>query len=205
MKIKICGMKNAENVEEISTLCPDMLGFIFYEKSPRNAFDLNIDFIKNFKAAQKVGVFVNESIENIRKICTERDIKTVQLHGGENPEFCNKAKALGFVVIKAFQIYDKGDFEKIADYASVCDYALLDTKCSTYGGSGQKFAWDLLDEYRWQLPFILSGGICENDAKNILKIKNKMLFGIDLNSRFENEQKLKDCNKLKKFIKEIRG
>lgn len=198
-------MKNAENVEEISTLCPDMLGFIFYEKSPRNAFGLNMDFIKNFKAAQKVGVFVNESMENIRKICTERDIKTVQLHGSESPEFCNKAKALGFVVIKAFQIYDKGDFEKIADYTSVCDYALLDTKCSSYGGSGQKFGWDLLDEYRWQLPFILSGGICENDAKTILKIKNKMLFGIDLNSRFENEQKLKDCNKLKKFIKEIRG
>lgn len=205
MKIKICGMKNAENVEKISTLCPDMLGFIFYEKSPRNAFGLNIDFIKNFKAAQKVGVFVGESIGNIRKICTERDIKTVQLHGNESPEFCKEARALGFTVIKAFQISDEGDLEKIGPYTSVCDYALLDAKCDTYGGSGKKFCWDLLARYRWRLPFFLSGGICENDAKNILGIKNKMLFGVDLNSRFENELKLKDCDKLKKFIKEIRG
>ena len=205
MKIKVCGLKDAENAANVAKLNADMLGFIFYEKSPRNAFGIKASFIKSLNAAQKVAVFVDESIENIRKICAERDIKTVQLHGGESPEFCKEAKAMGFVVIKAFQIYDKGDFEKIADYASVCDYALLDTKCGTYGGSGKKFNWGLLGAYRWQLPFILSGGICEDDAEDILSIKNKMFCGVDLNSRFENKQMLKDCNKLKNFMKKIRG
>lgn len=206
MKIKVCGMKYADNIQAVAGLNPDYLGFIFYEKSPRYAIhDLNaIQLSTISENIQTVGVFVNEEFNAIKQICREFQISTVQLHGDESPEFCKKLKNAGFTVVKAFGINENFDFGNLQIYVDCCDFFLFDTKTSEHGGSGKKFKWDLLNRYHLKLPFFLSGGISLDDLDEIKKIKSEYLCAIDVNSRFETEVGLKDVTMLNLFIKQIR-
>jgi phosphoribosylanthranilate isomerase len=205
LQIKICGMKFTENIRKIASLQPDMIGFIFYPKSPRyvnNPKDIAQLFIP--PSIKKIGVFVNETKEMILQKVKTYQLHGVQLHGDESPALCLALKQQKLKVIKAFSIASVDDIKRCALYEGFADYFLFDTKTSGHGGSGEKFNWNIINSYRGLTPFILSGGISPEDVKVILALKHVRFAGIDLNSRFEMSPGFKDDELLKVFIKKIR-
>ncbi len=203
--VKICGMKHSENIQLIAALQPDLMGFIFYPKSPRYAEPLDMETLQSLPAwIKKIGVFVNEDLERILTLVFKYKLDGVQLHGTENAEMCRKLKDAGLIVIKAFSIAEAYNFKVTKAYEGACDYFLFDTKTDAYGGSGVKFNWSMLDEYTGETPFLLSGGIAADDAEAILKIEHPQFAGIDLNSKFETSPGLKNEELLNVFLKQLR-
>jgi phosphoribosylanthranilate isomerase len=203
--IKICGMKYSSNIQAIADLKLDFMGFIFYPKSQRYTEPLDVDTLNSLpKTIKKIGVFVNEELENILTIVFKYNLDGVQLHGSENIDICRKLKDAGLLVLKAFPIADVSNFKVTKTYEGACDYFLFDTKTESYGGSGVKFDWSILNEYRGETPFILSGGIAADDAEAILKIEHPKFAGIDLNSKFEVSPGLKNVEVLHVFLKQLR-
>jgi len=198
--IKICGMKFSENILAVSALKPDFMGFIFYTKSPRYAEPLDISVLNSLpESIKKIGVFVNEDIEDILTIVYKYNLDGVQLHGSENVDVCKKLKDSGLLVIKAFPVTDANNFKVTKAYEGACDYFLFDTKTDAFGGSGLKFNWNILSGYKGETPFLLSGGIAPDDEEAILKIEHPKFFGIDLNSKFEVKPGLKNVELLREF------
>lgn len=198
MIIKVCGMKDYNNIGEALSLDIDMIGFIFYSGSKRYFGENRIpDTDKNIN---KVGVFVNQTEEEILETCKTYKLDTIQLHGSESTTLCKVLKNFGYNIIKAFSVCESFDFKEINKYRRYIDYALLDTKHVDFGGSGNKFDWSLLSKYNCNIPFILSGGIDISDIDIIKQIKIPQFIGIDLNSRFESNYGYKKIKKLKKFI-----
>ena len=195
VRIKICGMKFPENILKVGALLPDFMGFIFWEKSSRY-FDGEIPRLPKY--IKKVGVFVDESIENIQSKIEKYNLDCIQLHGTESVEFCQKLKELPIEIIKVFSIKDNFNFEILNVFESVCDYFLFDTKGKLPGGNGTTFDWNLLKKYPSNKPFFLSGGIGIEEIK-LLKIMNLPVYGIDVNSKFETEPGLKNIELLKSF------
>jgi phosphoribosylanthranilate isomerase len=204
MKLKVCGLKNRENILEVLAYKPDYIGFIFYEKSPRYAGkELNADFTQNISFAKKVGVFVNESEINILDHVARFSLDYVQLHGNETLDFCKQIQK-NVPVIKAFGVGEGFDFSSLDAYKDVCTYFLFDSSSKEYGGSGKAFNWNKLKEYTLQKPFFLSGGI---DLQNIDEIQNiaiPQLMAIDVNSCFEIEPGIKDISKIKELTTKIK-
>ena len=198
-------MKFPENIAAVAALKPDFMGFIFYPKSPRYAEPLDIDALNALPSTiKKIGVFVNENLENILTIAYKYKLDGLQLHGTELVDMCTELKRLGYIVIKAFPIAESYNFKVTKDYEGACDYFLFDTQTDAYGGSGVKFNWTMLEEYKGQTSFLLSGGIAADDAEAILKIEHPKFAGIDLNSKFEVKPGLKNVEALSGFLKQIR-
>lgn len=204
------------NTLEVATLCPDYLGFIFWEPSKRY-FDGNIPKLP--ASIKKVGVFVDAPLEEIRKKVKEYSLQAVQLHGKESPEFCSdlkkstsdRSKALeenSLEIIKVFSIKDDFDFNNLAPYENVCDFFLFDTKGKLPGGNGFTFSWEVLKNYPSSKPYFLSGGIGLDEIEKIREFQqrpeSKYCHAIDVNSKFESEPGLKDIDKLKEFKKVVR-
>ena len=206
LKIKVCGMREPDNIRTISALLPDYLGFIFYPASKRYAGDLSPEIRAEIPAfVKKVGVFVNENEDKLITTCSAYGIGTVQLHGDESPEFCEKLAEMGLRIIKVFSIGGSLDTGKILPYRESCSYFLFDTDTDTYGGSGKQFEWGLLKDYTLEIPFFLSGGIGGEDAEKIRNLAHPMLFGVDINSRFETSPGIKDAGLCESFINAIRA
>lgn len=206
MKIKICGMKYPENINVIALLKPDYLGFIFYSASKRfvgDDFKL-LDSGELTDEIEKVGVFVNESNAIIEKIVLQYNINCIQLHGDESPQQCQELKEKGFSVVKAFSIAVGFDFTVLKDYELVTDYFLFDTQTPDYGGSGNSFSWQLLNQYNLSQPFFLSGGLGMHNVEKMLEFSHPLLYGYDFNSRLEIQPGLKDKESVKKIIDKIR-
>lgn len=206
MKIKVCGMKNPRNIEELSFLSIDYMGLIFYPKSPRYAAGLNPEALNVLSDnTKRVGVFVNEKVAPLFSTIEKYSLDTVQLHGNETPEYCEDLIETfpEITLIKTFSLSEISDLKKTEDYEEVCDFFLFDTKTSQYGGSGQKFNWEILNSYQGEIPFFLSGGISTGDIENIKKIQHPQLYGLDLNSKFEWEPGLKNIKKVTNFIKKL--
>lgn len=201
LKLKVCGMKYPKNIETLTALNPDYMGFIFYPRSKRYmAGSLSSAFMKKIPGSiKKVGVFVNDSFESIQFEVNRNNLSLVQLHGNEPPELCEKFKKKEIKVIKAFQIYPDFNFNQLEIFKKSCDYFLFDTLTPKYGGSGQKFDWDLLKNYDNEKPFFLSGGIDLEDAYKIRNINNLNIHAVDINSQFEISIGLKDIQKVKMF------
>lgn len=201
MIVKVCGMREPDNIREVEALHPTMMGFICWEKSPRYVAAVPSYLPK----CQRVCVFVNPSINYALQMADSFKADYLQLHGSETPDFCQELKhATGLKIIKAISIANSADIEKSKEYQGVADILLFDTKCASVGGSGVKFDWSVIENYDGATPFMLSGGIGPNDAESILSIKHPMFAGVDLNSRFESAPAMKDVLKLKEFITEIR-
>lgn len=208
MKIKVCGMKNPNNIEELSSLSINYMGFIFYPKSPRYIAGLKPEILNILSdSTKRVGVFVNEKVASLFKTIEKYGLDAVQLHGNETPQYCEDLIETfpEITIIKALSISDIKDIEKTNEYEELCDYFLFDTKTSQYGGSGQKFNWEILNSYKENKPFFLSGGISMEDIEEIKNIQHPNLYGLDLNSKFESEPGLKDLYLVKKFIKKIKN
>jgi len=197
-KIKICGITNERNYNNIKNYPIDYFGFIFYEKSPRYLFkNNNVNFIKSIK--NKVGVFVDENINYLLELCVKYNFNVVQLHGNESKDYCKNVKNSGIKVIKSFLINSKGDFKDINFYTDYVDYFLFDYKSKDYGGSGINFNWKLLNNIEIKRPYFLSGGISLNNI-NLIENHNK-LYAIDLNSKFEKYPGFKDIKLIDKLLK----
>jgi phosphoribosylanthranilate isomerase len=207
LKIKVCGMRDPENISGVAEALPDFLGFIFYPKSARFVGEgFSEEQLENIPASiQKVGVFVNELPEKVMEICRKLNLQVAQLHGSESPEYCREIKASGLTVFKAFSVNDSFDFAQLSGYTDVCDYFLFDTKGHLPGGTGQKFNWQLLKNYNGSEPFFLSGGIGPDDLEAIRNFEHPRWRGLDVNSGFEISPALKDVEKVQKFIREIRN
>ncbi|MFK5879494.1 MAG: phosphoribosylanthranilate isomerase [Flavobacteriaceae bacterium] len=228
MKIKVCGMRDSENIQELAKLAPDYMGFIFYNKSKRFVVDFpNVTIPSTIK---KVGVFVNESIAVVLELVNNNKLDAVQLHGDESVEYCArlskeiasssflaKTKQTVFTnegtsevislknteIIKAFSVDKYFDFSITKNYESHCDLFIFDTKGNGYGGTGLKYDWTILNSYKGETPFLLSGGIGYNDVGIVNDFKHPKCIGVDLNSGFEDAPGLKNIKKLKEFIEEI--
>lgn len=200
MKLKVCGMKFSENISEIESLKPDFMGFIFYKKSKR--FFNESKLILNDKI-NRVGVFVNQEINEVIDNIKKYKLDYVQLHGEEDVRYCLSIKSI-CKVIKVFKIDDTFNFDKVKKFENVSDYYLFDTKTNLHGGSGKKFNWEILKNYNSKKYFFLSGGISENDIEEIKKIRKIYpIIGIDINSKFELPDLKKDRDKIKSLIDKI--
>lgn len=203
VKLKICGMKETENITEISALQPDYLGFIFWEKSKRN---MTLDAIPELpETIKKVGVFVDASIQEIAAKINQYQLDVIQLHGNESVIFCRNVKKLGVEVIKVFSMNSNFNFSLVKEYVLAVDYFLFDTKGKLPGGNGVTFDWKILENYHCDTPYFLSGGIGTTEIdglKEFLKSPAaKKCYAIDVNSRFEKKPGIKNKIKLQKFKK----
>jgi phosphoribosylanthranilate isomerase len=206
LKIKVCGMKYSENLEELLTLQPDYVGFIFYEKSPRFITTQWAVFSSVFtQGTIKVGVFVDEEVDVILQKVTELGLEMVQLHGHESPQVCFELRDAGLQVMKAFRVGPDFDFKSLSDYAHSCDFFLFDASGPSPGGNGVRFSWQLLEQYTLDIPFFLSGGIDLEHIAEIKALRIPQLHGIDLNSKFEIQPGLKDVPRLKRFLDRLRA
>ena len=198
-------MREPKNIEQVAQLGVDMMGFIFYPKSPRYVSYVLARSDADRKVC-RVGVFVNDSIPEILDKIHSFSLNAVQMHGNESRELCEQLREANrdIKIIKAISVSNAGDIQKYKEYVGAVDYFLFDTKCKTVGGSGQQFDWLVLDEYDGDVPFLLSGGIGPEDAFRIRTFHHSQCVGIDLNSRFEIEPGVKDVEKLNKFLNEIK-
>ena len=202
LTIKVCGLRDADNIRAVEALGVDLLGMIFYPGSKRYVA-MPPRYLPD--ASKRVGVFVDEEPRRLLQTASLFGLRTVQLHGGESPEYCHDLRMRGLRVIKAFSICQQSDFTRVSRYVGAADMALFDTPTSGYGGSGRKFDWELLDHYFYELPFLLSGGLGPDDAAQLLTLRNPHLAGFDLNSRFETAPGLKDVDLLRQFLSEIKN
>ena len=206
MLIKICGLREPDNIREIAGLQPDYMGFIFYPNSPRFVKNMDVSVMEKLpKSITKTGVFVNENLENILTYIHKYKLDAVQLHGADNKKLCLKIKEEAKVmVIKAFAVMASYNLKVTKEYEDFADLFLFDTKTDLYGGSGQKFNWNILHDYHGEKDFLLSGGISPDDVKAIRKIEHPKMIGVDLNSRFEIKPGLKNVALLSQFIEELK-
>ena len=194
-------MREPENMQCVEALDVDCLGFIFYDQSPRYVPEKSeyIEAIGNCKK-NKAGVFVNESLDTMLVKAKLFRLQFIQLHGHETPGLCGELRRHGYFVIKAFSIASSTDLHQTEEYRDVCNYFLFDTKCAGYGGSGRRFDWSLLGDYRGETPFLLSGGLDSDCVEDLKRLKHPQFAGIDLNSGFEISLAMKDVLKIKEFI-----
>ena len=204
-------MRERNNILELAALNPDYMGMIFYPGSLRFAGHAEPCVVSDL--AENIiltGVFVNESEAIILQTIKKYRLKAVQLHGNESADFCDSLKKalthnnIAAQIIKAFGIDDSFQFDYLEAYSSVVDYFLFDTKTTAFGGSGRRFNWDVLQRYRLDKPYFLSGGIGLSDLDELKLIEDERLYGIDINSRFETSPALKDLDQVGRAIQIIR-
>jgi phosphoribosylanthranilate isomerase len=208
MRVKVCGITQEEQLVKLHKIGATFAGLIFYPKSKRYVLrHMTTSQIKKENSVNKVGVFVNASIEEVLQMVDECRLHMVQLHGDETPKYCEKI-ADYISVVKAFRISDSDNIGwRIKDFMEVCDMFMFDTEGAGYGGTGKKFDWNKLKEVTIGKPYFLSGGIEPGDVQRLKDFEKspeaKALFAIDINSRFETIPGIKDLELVKKFIQEL--
>lgn len=204
MKLKVCGLTKLNQIEELISLNTDFLGFIFYEKSLRYALNsLTLDEIKSMNHQGKVGVFVNENMNRIVEISEKAGLNFIQLHGDETDEFISELKEQLNPKIKLIKVFRIGTESenlkfKIRNLKSEIDYLLFDTDSQSFGGTGESFDWQILNDVKITKPYFLSGGISVDNLQN-LSLLIQQPFALDINSKFESEAGNKKIDKIKKF------
>jgi phosphoribosylanthranilate isomerase len=217
MQVKVCGMRKPGNIAEMLALPIDMIGFIFYPKSKRyigKEKKLPAWIAENgdsFNLIKKVGVFVNAGTADVLNAIHDYELDYVQLHGDESPGYCQELELLWSAssiraakLVKAFAVDEQFDFAVTSPYEDYCSFFVFDTKGAGFGGTGKQFDWSLLEKYEGNTPFLLSGGITEDSVEAILDLDHPLLFGVDINSKFEMEPGLKEVNKVRDFVQKIK-
>ncbi len=229
MLIKVCGMRDTDNIRAVSELDINLMGFIFWPESPRFVKmissqagiipDYSEERLKKGQGNEdspahrikRVGVFVDDMPQSIITRVYNYDLDYVQLHGEESRGMIENFRRSvdpdihpGIKIIKTIPIGKPEDIDKYKEYVGVVDLFLFDTQCDCAGGSGNQFDWSMLERYDSDVPFLLSGGIGPDDVDKVKAFSHPQFAGIDLNSRFETEPGVKDVEKLKAFISAIR-
>ena len=234
MIIKVCGMRDAQNIRDVAELDIDMMGFNFWPKSKRfvSMISAQAGIVPDYsqerlsevenksdsrshafpKRIKRVGVFVDEMPQTIVTRVYNYSLDYIQLHGDELPTVIDNLRATlvpdivaDIKFIKAFGISTAEDFKQCEAFEGKADYMLFDYKTTGRGGSGKHFDWSLLDAYHGTTPFLLSGGIGPDDAEEILRIKHPRFAGVDVNSRFETSPGMKDVGKLRSFVEALKA
>jgi phosphoribosylanthranilate isomerase len=205
MQVKICGMREATNLGEITGLAPAFVGFIFYAKSSRYVADaLDTALLRSLPPqVRKVGVFVDADLPEVLATTTRYGLDYVQLHGHETPTYCQAAHAHGLRIIKAFSVGDSFDFSTLAAYAPYCELFLFDTKGAQPGGNGTAFDWSILADYQGPIPFLLSGGLGLNNVAELRQFQHPQLVGYDFNSQLETAPALKDVAATRQLLTQL--
>ena len=204
-KVKICGITTLEDARFVSGALADFIGFIFYDKSPRYIDPAKAGAIINWlEGPEKVGVFVNQPLDDVNSIARQTGLDYVQLHGNESVEYCGLVDK---AIIKVFHIDDNTATEElhqaVTPYVGVADYFLFDTKVSgKWGGTGKSFDWSVLSEIAEIKPFFLSGGLNPENVGD--SIKTVQPYAVDLSSGLEESPGLKDFDKVERFFDEMR-
>lgn len=215
MIIKVCGMREAENIRAVEALGADWIGLVFWPGSKRCVTEVPAYLPQR---ARRVGVFVDESPETVARTMAEYGLDILQLHGQESPAYITQLKerlreaerrfparkAGEPPIVKAFNIATPDDLIPTQAYEGVADYFLFDTKGKALGGNGASFDWHVLDHYHGATPFLLSGGIGPDSVGRIAAFRHPRCVGIDLNSRFETAPGLKDADLLRTFMQRTR-
>lgn len=206
MIVKVCGMRDPHQMQALEDMGVDLMGMIFFPKSPRYVDGEDVCSGCLPKKIAKVGVFVKADLATVVETVKKYNLSYVQLHGGEDVDFANLVKKhTGAGIIKAVSVSGVDDVKNLsAEWESVADYMLFDYKCVGYGGSGQQFDWAVLDEYTLNIPFLLSGGVGADDAEAVKNIRHPKFAGVDVNSKFEISPANKDIEKVKTFLSVIR-
>ncbi|GMQ27143.1 phosphoribosylanthranilate isomerase [Algoriphagus sp. oki45] len=206
MELKVCGMREPDNIRSlISEIGPDWMGLIFYPKSPRYVSDEKAAELKEFPV-KKVGVFVNETVEEILKKVDQFGLSAIQLHGSESPDFVKSlAEKTEAELWKVISVGEEIDLKSLEGYLPFVSKFLFDTATAAHGGSGKRFDWEILKTYPFDKGFLLSGGLDEECAEEVLALREQIpqLQGVDLNSKFEDAPGLKNIEKLKRFKKNL--
>lgn len=206
MIIKVCGMREQQNISHVAATGINWMGMIFWNRSSRFVGDMAVAAAIP-EGITRVGVFVDQDANEVSEKTIGCSLHVIQLHGGESPSYIDALRPLlpaSTKVMKAISVGCEADIEKAASYEGTADYLLFDTKCVTVGGSGRQFDWSVLRSYRGSLPFLLSGGIGPGDALRLASFSHPRLMGIDLNSRFELSPGLKDSAALSVFVEELK-
>ncbi len=197
MKLKVCGIKDTQNAKELCALDVDFIGLIF-AKSPRQV-DLNkakeLCKIIHQNSKKAVGVFVDENLNFILEAVSFAKLDVVQILSLITKEEFLSLKEKNLLVWQVISVGEKLELPKHI-YA---DLILFDTKGKLKGGNGVSFNFALLKNFK--KDFAIAGGIGLHNIQEVKKTKAKI---IDINSKFENEKGLKDIEKIKEFIKELR-
>lgn len=206
IRIKVCGMRDPGNIRQIAVAGPDILGYIFFKGSKRYVGENpdNSLFTQIPETVEKAGVFVNELPEKICIAAGRYNLQIIQLHGSETPHVCEALRYTGLQVIKAVGISGSSGFKALEAYKNTCNYFLFDTASVHHGGTGIKFNWHILNDYKLDIPFFISGGISPDDTDILLRLNHPSFYGVDINSRFEISPGLKDVQRVKEFIDKIR-
>lgn len=226
MLIKVCGMRDPENIRAVNALDINLMGLIFWPKSPRYVSSIPVhagiipdmadgkitDSTSNdTRKAALVGVFVDEMPQKVITHAYNYRLDYIQLHGKESATYIDNLKRTlipdilpNVKIIKALSIKEADDVKRWREYEGHADMLLFDTKCKCVGGSGEQFNWSVMEKYDGNIPFILSGGIGPEDVERVKQFHHPMCVGIDLNSRFETEPAMKDVKALEKFINSVK-
>lgn len=206
MRVKICGITNLEQALAIVNFGADTLGFICVAKSPRY---VNNEMIKNIiqqlpKEISKIGIFVNENIDNLIKTVQETGLTGIQLHGEESPAICAQLREFlpDIEIIKAFRYQNSESLALLDSYIPVIDTILLDAyQQGVYGGTGKTLNWLELANFRPSRPWLLAGGINPDNVLNALaRLK---CDGIDVSSGVEISPGNKDLEKIRQLFQQL--
>jgi phosphoribosylanthranilate isomerase len=209
MNIKVCGITQLKQLQELDEMGIEFVGLNFYSGSPRYAAGKisDEDVRDGDFDIRKVGVFVSETLNKVMKTAEEYGLDIVQLHGDETPEYCKRLSE-EIEVIKTFRINDEINIKALVEkFDDACDYYLFDTggQTETLGGSGKQFDWNILSNAKIEKPFFLAGGIGLQDVVKVKMFDHPDLFAVDINSKFEIEPGVKDLDLVKMFAQVLRN
>ena len=221
MTVKVCGMRDGENIRQVAELGADWIGMVFWSKSPRNVTMIptyagiipdrgSLSPLTSQQSPRRVGVFVDEMAQNVITRVVNFKLDLIQLNGHETPTLISNLRRTldpdirpGVKFIKTIYVGRHDDIAVYKDYEDCVDYFLFDGKGQTAGDGDSRFDWSVLDAYDGSVPFLLSGGIGPDDAEIVRNFHHPKCIGIDLNVRFETEPGLKDIQKLKAFLEQL--
>ena len=201
-RVKICGITSLADAEMASDAGADMLGFVFYEKSPRFVtLEAAVEITRQLPPhILRVGLFVNAPENDVFQALQACGLNLLQFHGDESPEYCAQ---FGLMTIKAFRIKDEASLAELPRYAT--DAYLLDAFVpGTLGGTGHRFNWDMaVAAQKFGKPIFLAGGLIpENVAEAVVKVRP---FAVDVSSGVEERPGKKAPVKVRAFIANARG
>jgi phosphoribosylanthranilate isomerase len=209
--IKVCGITLPSQLEALDEIGVDLAGFIFYPKSPRYMVNkIQPEYLRKFRGRiAKVGVFVNMPYEELMRTVEDYRLDMVQLHGDEIPRYCEQV-ANYITVVKAFRLSENDPIDWMAKpYDEACDMYMFDTLGAGYGGTGKKFDWSVLKNSVINKLFFLSGGIEPGDEEKLREFAKeeiaKKIFAVDINSKFEVSPGVKDIDKVRAFVENLKS
>jgi phosphoribosylanthranilate isomerase len=202
MFLKVCGMRDSENIKQVATLGPAMMGFIFVKKSPRFAGEMLDPVVLRSlpEEIRKVAVFVDPSVEEVSDVIQNFPIDLLQLHGDESISLIRELQAFGKGIIKVIPGNRPWDDVYMKGVETMIDFWLIDTRTEVHGGSGKVFDRSVLANYQFTKPVILSGGLDAAEVAQIRKEQHPAVVGVDINSKVEEIPGIKNSEKINAVI-----